>query len=331
MRRSRAFWLLACLCASCAVRGFTIQDELPDGSGSSGASSVGGSQSGSGASQSEGGQGVAGSMAQGGKVGTAGTAGTGGSQSEAGTPSVDGGQPSVGNGGDGAGGAPPNTTTAPCDQVNGQPPILCDDFESGGFAPEKWTPPAGLGVIAGEGPHGTTQLVHLDTAPLQAKVADLPITDAAGPVTVSFWLKAVMFVAGANVVSFRDRSAAASTLRLSGVEKELGWRSSTSNFFVPQAPTADQLLPGTWTCVSITLRTNSLELRYQAEGFAPSTTLIADSEPTPNVDVNWSNMPADNRFVSGYPAFAGAVNGVPSEIMIDDVRIVQGTSNVCGL
>jgi hypothetical protein len=329
MKRSQGFWVLAWLSASCAVRGFTIQDELPGasggsgGSGGGGGSTVAGSQSGDGATQSQGGDGAAGITAQGGKAGGA------GSQNEAGSPTVDGGEPSLG-GADGAGGAPPERI-APCQvEPNGQPPLLCDDFESGALATSKWSPGPGVGITIDEGPHGATQLVHLNGAALETTLADLPITEAAGPVTVSFWVKSMTDLVGQAVVSFRDRSAQAAALRVSGIQKELGWRNSGTNVFVPQAPTNDQFIMGTWTCVSITLATTSLELRYQAQGFATVATLIADDEPTPNVDVNWNQLPADNRFVSGYPSFAGIVDGVAANLLLDDVRIVQGTSNVCG-
>lgn len=323
MKRSLGFWALTLLSASCAVRGFTIADELPGGSGGSGAAAGSGSQSGSGASQSQGGDGVAGSAAQGGKVGTA------GSQSDAGMPTVDGGEPSVGVGGEGVGGEP-SSVTAPCEQVNGQPPLLCDDFESGTLDSTKWEPPPGFGVTGDEGPHGPTKLVHLDGPTLTAKLADLPITAAGDHVTVSFWLKQPVEQPGQPLITFRDRSAAATTLRLSNVQKELGWRHSTSNFFVPQMPTENLFAQNTWTCVSITLKSDSLELRYQTQGFATLSTLIADDEPTAAVDANWHNMSFDNRFVAGYPAFGGIFNGVATDIFVDDVRVAAGSSNVCG-
>lgn len=325
MRRSQAFWLLAWLSASCAVRGFTIQDELPGGDGGS-ASNAGnaGAQSGSGASQNQGGDGVAGTTPQGGK------AGGGGSQGDAGTPAVDGGEPSVGVGGEGAGGAP-STTTEPCDQSDGQPPLLCDDFESGNVSSDKWTPPAGVPIVVGdEGPHGPTKLAHLNSQALESKLGDLPITAVGDHVTVSFWLKQPVEQLGQPLITFRDRSAAATTLRLSGVAKELGWRHATSNFYVPQTPTSNQFAQNTWTCVSITLRFDSIELRYQAKGSASIATLVADSEPTAGVDANWQNLPADNRFAHGYPAFGGIFNGVATDIFIDDVRVARGASNVCG-
>lgn len=323
MRRSRSFWLLSLLSASCAVKGFTIADELPGDNGGSGGSGATGNQSGSGASQSQGGDGVAGTMDQGGKVGTA------GSQNEAGMPMLDGGEPSVGGGGDGAGGAP-SSGTAPCDPVGDTPPLLCDDFESGTLMASSWMPGPGMEVIGDEGPHGATKLVRLNGAALGTKLPNLPISEAS-PITVSFWLKAMKDDPGQPIVTFRDASATQSTLFVSNVEKELGFRNASANFFVPQTPSGNVFTPGSWVCVSLTLRPSSLQLRYQTKGSISVSTLVADSEPTPGIDTNWNNLPSDSRSVLGYPAFAGAVNGIGSDILIDDVRIVAGTTNICDL
>jgi len=83
---------------------------------------------------------------------------------------------------------------------------------------------------------------------------------------------------------------------------------------VPQTPTSAVLELDQWICVSIYLRHNRPELRYDTEDPNSVATLIADDMRTPNVAANWQNLPVDNRFVAGYPAFGGVVNGALSDI-----------------
>lgn len=127
--------------ASCVVNGFTIEDQLPGVGGSAGAGVGGnradGTPSTDAGTSNQGGDGTSGSLPQGGKAGMAGSPG------DAGSSVTDAGEPSIGQGGNGEGGAPPGATAA-CDQSSdGQPPLLCDDFESGSLDAQKWSPPPG--------------------------------------------------------------------------------------------------------------------------------------------------------------------------------------------
>lgn len=327
MRRARAFWLLGLLSCSCAVSGFSIVDELPGAAGGAagvggGTSSVGGVPSGTAGSAAQGGKGGSGAVAQGGQGGTAGTLGDAGS-SDAGEP----GQGQAGAGGEG--GAPPvSGALAPCAQSNGVPPMFCDDFESG-FDPSKWTPPPGIMPESGQGPHGVTKLVHLTGAQLAANVTDFNLATG-DELTLSFWLKSVQPMAGAVLASFRDRTAAGSDLRLTLQQNELGWASSSSNFRVPETATGARLPVNEWTCVNIYFTEASMVLTYGAgNGSGVVNTLTVDDTATPGIDANWQMMTRDARFVGGHPVFGGAVNGLGSEIFLDDVRLARDRSSVC--
>ena len=305
MKRASCFWLCGLLSASCVVNGFTIEDQLPGAGGSTAGdagSGVGGTPSGAGTS-SQGGGGASGAAPQGGKAGNAGSQGEGGV---------------------------PASGVAPCDQnANGLPPLLCDDFESGGFDQTKWSPPAGLGVTTQQGPRGVTKLAYLNGGPLATKLGDFPISEAGGEVTVSFWLKVVSAQGGSPIVSFRDRTAVQGTVRLSLVVGELGWRSTGSNFMVPQSPTGAMLTVDEWTCVSIHLTARTMVLSYQMLGASSVTTLTVDDVSTAGVDANWQTLPVEARYGAGYPEFAGILAGVPTDMYLDDVRITADSSSVC--
>ena len=196
-------------------------------------------------------------------------------------------------------------------------------------ATEVVTLPPGLAVTTAAGPNGPTKLVYLGAAALETKLNDFPISAMSGEVTVSFWLKVVTASGGSPIVAFRDRSPANSTIRVNVITTELGWRSSGSNFMVPQAPTMAIFSLNVWTCVSIHLTARAMVLSYQSVAAgAVINTLTVDDVSTPNVDANWQ-MLADGRFVYGYPSFGGPLAGTLNEMYIDDVRIAADTSSVC--
>lgn len=328
MTRAKNFWLLGLLSASCVVNGFTIEDQLPGSGGQAGGGDAGSNAAGTppstqAGSSSQAGNGAAGAVTQGGRPGTA------GAQGDAGSPVADAGEPSVGQGGGagGEGGAPAGPL-APCDPSNGKPPLLCDDFESGLFK-QLWSPPAGIGVTTATGRSGPTKLVHLDGAQLETKLSDLPITAAGGQVTISFWAKVPTVHAGAPILSLRDRGNPANTIRLTVIQKELGWKSSGSNFSVPELPTTAMFEVGVWTCVSVRFAYSSIVLSYQSQGAATVSTLTIDNVATTGVDANWQNLSADARYAAGPPVFGGAFQGIPGDLDIDDVRVAADTSSVC--
>lgn len=326
MTRPKNFWWLGLLSASCLVKSFTIEDQLPGSAGSSGAgaagSGAGGAQATNAGTSNQGGDGASGATSQGGKVGTA------GSQGEGGALVADAGEPNVGQGGGAEGGAPAGAI-APCDQSEGKPPLLCDDFESGVLNAQKWSPPAGLAVTTAQGAHGLSKMVYLDGDALATKLGDFPLPEAGGEVTVSFWVSVRPASNGAPILTFRDRSAVGQTLRLNVILQELGWRSSGNNYSVPQSPTPAMFPLEVWTCVSIHLTARSIALRYQALGSGTVNTLIIDETSTPGVDANWLMLPADNRYVSGSPAFGGIYQGVAANLYLDDVRIAADSSSIC--
>jgi hypothetical protein len=325
VKRARGFWLLALLSSSCAVGGFSLVDELPGAGGDASGGQAGGGGdvvSGGAGSAGKAGSSTAGATVEGGKGGSGGSIGNAGA--------ADAGQPSVEQGGAGEGGAPVTSgPPAACDPYEGKLPLLCDDFESGSLAVTKWSAPPGVGPEMGQGPHGATKLVHLNGPTLPTTITNFNLA-AGEEVTLSFWLKVVNQVPNGIVVRFRDRSAAMPEISLIEYQNELGWMSSTSNFRVPEMPTLAVLPLKEWTCVSLHVNPARMILTYQAQGAANFNTLTVDNTATPGIDANWQNMPVDSRFVGGYPAFAGALNGAAaSDIYIDDVRIAKDKSSVC--
>jgi hypothetical protein len=326
--RAHGFWLVGLLSSSCAIGGFSIVDELP-GTGGSGSSSGGGGSSaggtpsgGTSGSISQGGNGTSGSTTEGGRAGTAGSLGDAGS--------ADAGGPGQGQAGAGEGGAPPVVgPSKPCDPTSdGAAPLFCDDFESG-YTAVKWLAPAGTMPESGQGPHGPTKLAHLTGGELATTVKEFNLA-AGEELTLSFWVKGgAQTTPGAAIASFRARNPA-TDVRLTQVQKELGWANSDTNFRVPEVATGAMFLPNEWTCVTIRFTDTTMVLSYQAQGAMLVNTLMTDGTATPGVDSSWQNQPQENRLIAGYPAFGGAVNGVPSEIYVDDVRIAKDKSSVCG-
>ncbi len=132
------------------------------------------------------------------------------------------------------------------------------------------------------------------------------------------------------MVRFRDRSAAMPEISLIETQTELGWMSSTSNFRVPEMPTFALLPVKEWVCVSLHVNPARMILTYQTQGAGNFNILTVDNTATAGIDKNWQNMPVDSRFVGGYPAFAGPLNGAASsDIYIDDVRIAKDKSSIC--
>ncbi len=60
-------------------------------------------------------------------------------------------------------------------------------------------------------------------------------------------------------------------------------------------------------------------------------TVVVDQMPTPNVDDLWINsLPEPARTILGRPKL-GSSPVDPGDFAFDDVRIVHGKTNVCGL
>ena len=325
LRRSTLALLFA-LSASCAVKGFSIDDRLPGaaagngGDGTTAGVGAGGNNSGGGNTG-----GVAsGGKAQGGQSPQAGSANPGGSMADAGEPTVD-------LGGTGQGGEPA-VGTAPCDlEPNGQPPLFCEDFEDpNGIVNNKWlNPPPGVSPQLMPGPDGSqTHAVELQFMSLQAVVGSFNLTAAGSMVTVSFWFKIEVGGNATQFLTFQDQSAQNQQLRLMADMRELFWLSAL-NGRAPSVPDVNGAMPmNTWICLSLYLSGAVMDLKYQGPGDNMPRRLLVDDMPTPGVDDgNWVNMPTDTRRVGGSPVWGGDPTQ-PGRFWFDNIRIARSGS-VC--
>jgi len=323
----RTSWLVSALALSCAVRGFSIVDELPDPAAGAGGTGTNAGVS-SGATTSSGGTNAgasSGGKAQGGQAPQAGTPNQGG------TPPVEAGAPAVGEAGAGGGGSEEPAAVEPCalDQ-SGMQPLLCEDFQAmGALNPQKWlNPPPGIESMPTNGPHGMTRALEMLNFQLHAAIGDFNLQAAGSDVTVSFWFKSSATAQqGASLVSFRDQSAQATQLRLVLEVEGITLRSATMAK-VPSQPN-EPIPQGDWTCLAMYLTTGLIQVIYKGTNESSAHEFTADSVLTPGVDDTWQNQPEDQKRVAGFPVF-GADPVLPGAYWLDDIRIARGNSNVCG-
>ena len=322
-----AIWLAAVL-TSCVVGSFSVVEELPGGQagagGAAAGSGSGGKSSGGDASGNGGSQTPSGGKPQGGQTTQ------GGSAPQAGEPTTgDAGEASGGVGGDP--GIPGVVAPKPCDAENGALPILCDDFEAG--FDNRWAAPAGVAPESMMGPHGvTTHAAHLKNGQqLDGLIPSFGVDTANAQVTMSFWFKLV--TQGGNItplVEFQSQQNA--PIQLMTDIKDLHW-SAQGNARAPSLSGNGNIPIGQWHCVSIYLtKGGNMTLSYFS-GAQPLkvVTVVVDQVPTPNVDDIWlNNVPEPLRTILGRPKL-GPSPVDPGDVAFDDVRIVHGKTNVCGL
>ena len=145
---------------------------------------------------------------------------------------------------------------------------------------------------------------------------------------MSFWFKLLTLPANeAGVASFEAMSGV--PIELTVQLKELVWRSN--NLTAPSKPTDGTVSQQVWYCVSLYLTSVHMDINYISEA-APADvrTWVIDDQPTTSIDDMWQNQPEANRKIRGLPSF-GSDPTSPSEMLLDDVRIVRGKSNVCGI
>lgn len=323
LRRQPVLWLGLAL-SSCMVSSFDIVDELP---GSAGSSSAAGSSNG-------GADGKAGNASAGSDIPSAGTTTQGGSAQGGAMPQAgdgnvnDAGEPALA--GAGQGGAPAEMPALPCDKdEQGMAPLLCDDFESGAFDVTKWEPPPGIKPESTMGPHGTTLAVQLPGVPLGTNLLLFNLDASGAELTLSFWFKILSDVSGdARLVGFQSSSG--TPIDLKKYLKEIIWEAN-NDVQAPSKPPPGAVNLQEWYCVSLYLTSVHMDISYVSAA-APATvhTAIIDDVATAGVDDLWQNYPPEPRKIQGQPSF-GASPVFPSEIIIDDVRIVRGKSNVCGI
>jgi hypothetical protein len=323
----RASWLVPALALSCAVRGFSIVDDLPGprggaaGDSAAGMSSGASSSSGNASGGSDGGS--SGGKAQGGQSPQA------GSPNQGGTPAVEAGAPGMGDAGAGGGGGDEPTAVEPCalDQ-SGMAPMFCEDFEQGSLVPPRWNIPPGIMADMIDGPHGQTRALHLQNFQATPGVGDFNLQAAGTDVTVSFWFRSSGSPQqNTNLISFQDRSAAATRLKLVWDLEGLAFVNN-SMISAPSQP-SDPIPFDKWVCVAVYMTTGLIQVIYKPQADPAAHEFTIDSVPTPGVDDAWQNQPEDQKAVAGFPMF-GAEPVFPGTFWLDDLRIVRGNSNVCG-
>jgi len=323
MRRHSA--LLACIVlTSCVVGTFSIRDEPgAGGTGATGAAAGSGASGASAGSSSGGSANPTGGTSQGGQVNQAGSATLGG-EAMGGEPTLPEG--GAGMGGDGNGG--PQAVAACAMDETGMPPIFCEDFDKIGIInTQKWEQVPGITPETGNGPHGSTGLMHLDNNRLKAKPpTNLDVAAAGGGTTVSFWAKTA---SSDTLVMWADFGTATNPdVRLVEDQKGLYWR-SVQSIQAPSKSSGPGVTQNDWYCVSIYLTASTMTVSYFKSG-AAVTSFVVDGDKTAGEDDQWLNQGSELRTIATFIGI-GADPVQPGDLYFDDLRIAHGKSNVCGL